>query len=183
MYNIPIYLWLLDTYHPILLSPLVQWLLKACGSKWEDLPSSLLERIQVMTVMFREGPLQCSPSYHFYILSTVPKNRTINDLYARRAKGISILIWIPLSLIPVVLPAVLTHQVVHTLPQVPTFQTPVVRDDTISKDTIGASLSSQWQTEMTDGGNASYLGRIQCLETKKDHNRSLETRRNGHPFR
>lgn len=24
---------------PILLSPLVQWLLKACGSKWEDLPS------------------------------------------------------------------------------------------------------------------------------------------------
>lgn len=109
MYNIPIYLWLLDTYHPILLSPLVQWLLKACGSKWEDLPSSLLERIQVMTVMFREGPLQCSPSYHFYILSTVPKNRTINELYARRAKGISILIWIPLSLIPVVLPAVLTH--------------------------------------------------------------------------
>lgn len=62
-----------------------------------------------MTVMFREGPFQCSPSYHFYILSIVPKNRTINDVYARHAKGISILIWIPLSLIPVVLPAILTH--------------------------------------------------------------------------
>lgn len=182
MYNIPIYLWLLDTYHPILLSLLVMWLLKACGSKWEDLPSSLLELIQVMTVMFREG--LCSV-LHPIISTSFP-------LYLKTGPSMTYMQGVPreflysfgyLSLIPVVLPAVLTHQVVHTLPQVPTFQTPVVRDDTISKDTIGASLSSQWQTEMADGGNASYLGRIQCLETKKDHNRSLETRRNGHPFR
>lgn len=70
-----------------------------------------------------------------------------------------------LSLVPAATLAVLNHQVVHTLPQVPSTLSRLLWSEMTLLEHLSAVSA---KLKVADGRNGSHLGRAQCLDTKKE---------------